>query len=197
MHFPTVAADAGECVPGAGEPGWLEARAKGWRERWCDGMGKRPSRQLGPDSRTTRDDTQQDARPSPVSQGRRAVSGLRVLVADAYRDGADSLALLLRLWGHEVRVARTGPQALAAALSWSPDVALVEVVLPELDGYRLARHLRGHGVVLVALSGQAGERHRRRCAEAGFALALVKPVDPEELRAVLGQLTEGGPRTKD
>jgi CheY-like chemotaxis protein len=195
MHAPKMASVVGECALSIPEPGGLEARARSVREQRCAGTRETPRRGHEPDSRRIVADTQGMAEPCPTSGSVRDGQPLRVLVVDAYTDAADSLALLLRLWGHEVRIARTGPQALEIAWSWLPAVALVEVVLPELDGYALARRLRGHGVVLVAVSGQASQRHRRRCAREGFALALVKPVDPDELRRVLAQLAEG--RTGD
>jgi two-component system, sensor histidine kinase len=81
--------------------------------------------------------------------------GLRVLVADDDADTADSLALLVRLWGHGVWVTYAGVEALAAALAYRPDVLLLDVAMPGLDGFRLARLIRGQprldGALLVAI----------------------------------------------
>jgi two-component system CheB/CheR fusion protein len=118
---------------------------------------------------------------------RSSASGLRILVADGHADGADTLALLLQLWGHDVCVARTGPQALEAASVYRPDVVLIELVLPGLDGYELARRLQGQAV-LIALTGLGGGTYRRRSWEAGFTLHLLKPVEPPELKGILSGL---------
>jgi CheY-like chemotaxis protein len=117
---------------------------------------------------------------------------LRVLVVDSYNDAADSLAELVRLWGHEVRVARNGPEALADALWYRPDVALVDVVLDGMDGCDFARHLRQsepmRRTLLIALTTQGDWASRQRTAEAGFFLHLLKPVSPDTLRTILSAL---------
>jgi CheY-like chemotaxis protein len=114
---------------------------------------------------------------------------LRVLVVDSHTDSGESLALLLRLWGHEADVASSGAEALNAALTYRPDVVLTEIVLPRMDGYQLARRLREHpdgrGLLLIAVTGVASDRHRRRAVEAGFDEYLIKPVDPGALQALL------------
>lgn len=104
---------------------------------------------------------------------------LRVLVVDAYADAADSLAMLLELVGHEVRVARDGSDALDAVEVFRPDLAFVELRLPGLDGYELARRLLGRAgrkrPLLVALTVCGTEQDRRQSREAGFDFHLVKP----------------------
>ena len=120
---------------------------------------------------------------------------LRVLVADGYADAADSLALLLSLWGHEPIVARTGPEALRAARTHQPHVALLELVLEGIDGYQVARLLReqtGDATLLVALTGFGDPSHRRKCKEIGFKYHLVKPVEPARLQKLLARLAPGG-----
>jgi CheY-like chemotaxis protein len=116
-------------------------------------------------------------------------SGPPVLVVDDCRDAADSLALLLKQWGYQAEVAYDGPSALAAALARPPAAVLLEVGLPGMDGYEVARRLRGRpwtaGALLVALTGYGQEEDVRRCCESGFDLHLLKPIDPEELRRVL------------
>ena len=114
---------------------------------------------------------------------------LRVLVVDDNPDVADTLGLLVRGWGHEALVAYDGARALGLAMAHPPDVVLLDVVLPDLDGHELARRLRGdqrtRQALLVALSGLADEEDRQRCLEAGCDLHLVKPVDLAQLKALL------------
>jgi PAS domain S-box-containing protein len=116
-------------------------------------------------------------------------SGWRVLIADDNRDAADSLALLLRLGHHDVRVAYSGRGALAVGQEFHPDVALLDIGMPELDGYGVARALRqqpwGAGVRLVAVTGWGQEEDKQRATEAGFDHHLTKPVDPEALERLL------------
>jgi CheY-like chemotaxis protein len=113
----------------------------------------------------------------------------RVLVVDDNRDSADSLGVLLGLMGHPVRTAYDGPQALEVAREFRPEVVLLDIGLPTLGGYEVARRLRGDaalpGLVLVALSGYGAEEDRLRSREAGFDRHLVKPCALEELEALL------------
>ncbi|HYO15133.1 MAG TPA: ATP-binding protein [Thermoanaerobaculia bacterium] len=118
-------------------------------------------------------------------------SGRRVLVVDDNRDSAESVALLMQIWGYDVRVANDGPSALEIAGSYRPEVVLLDIGLPGMDGYEVARQLRqgqGSSVVLVAMTGYGMEEDRRRSRESGFDHHLVKPVDPEGLRALLAGL---------
>jgi PAS domain S-box-containing protein len=114
---------------------------------------------------------------------------LRVLVADDNRDAADSLALLLSLDGHTVRIARDGREALLLAESQRPEVALLDIGMPGLDGYELARRLRADprhaGVRLIALTGWGQDEDRRRALDAGFDHHLTKPVDLDDLARLL------------
>jgi DNA-binding response OmpR family regulator len=115
---------------------------------------------------------------------------LRILIADGH--AADSLALLLTLWGHEVEVARSGLEALDAVHFFRPDVLLAEIVLPKLDGlglaWRLRREMLWTGTVLVALTGLGDPVNRQRVRQAGFHHHFVKPVAPDELRWFLDTL---------
>jgi CheY-like chemotaxis protein len=119
----------------------------------------------------------------------------RVLVVDDNRDSADSLTMLLRLAGDEVETAYDGQDGLEIARQWRPDIILLDIGLPRLDGYELARCLRGEfGLqqpVLVATTGYGKDEDRRMSQEAGFDAHLVKPVDLEELRQIMAGLTAG------
>jgi CheY-like chemotaxis protein len=112
----------------------------------------------------------------------------RILVVDDSQDSAESLALLLELHGHEVRTAFAGPAALETASAFCPDVVLLDIGLPGMDGYEVARRLRAEhgGCRLIALTGYGRDDDRRRSREAGFDHHLVKPVDLEELTRLLG-----------
>jgi DNA-binding response OmpR family regulator len=114
---------------------------------------------------------------------------LRVLVVEDHADTAASMALLLRAEGHEVQVASEGTAALRTALDAPPDVALLDIGLPGMDGYQVAKRLHKQKAdkrpLLIATTGHGSEEDHRRSAEAGIDLHLVKPVDPDDLRSVL------------
>ncbi len=120
---------------------------------------------------------------------RSPVPSRRVLVVDDNVDAAEMLALFLRTEGHEVRTAHDGPAALHAAESFRPEVILLDIGLPRMDGYTVARRLREQpGLktsLLVALTGYGQEEDRRRAHEAGFDAHLVKPADSDELQKLL------------
>ncbi|ANH67941.1 response regulator [Mitsuaria sp. 7] len=107
----------------------------------------------------------------------------RVMVVDDNRDAADSMAVFLELAGFETTVQLDGPSALDAATSWAPQVVLLDIGLPGLDGYEVARRLRtlpgGTDWLLIALTGYGQQDDRRRAHEAGFDVHLVKPADPD------------------
>ena len=113
----------------------------------------------------------------------------RILVVDDNADAAATLAMFLRMAGHEVRLAHDGPEALRVAEAETPEVVLLDIDLPGMDGYEVGRQLRErpstHTAMLVALTGFANDDHRRRCREAGFDREMTKPVDPEELRQLV------------
>lgn len=122
-----------------------------------------------------------------------AARGRRILVADDNEDAAQSLAMLLRNSGHEVRVVFSGPDALAAAAQDRPDVMLLDIGMPGLSGYQVARALRQQGVraTLVAITGWGQESDRRRADEAGFDHHMTKPIDPLDLERYLLSLDNG------
>ncbi|MGH8327306.1 MAG: ATP-binding protein, partial [Steroidobacteraceae bacterium] len=113
----------------------------------------------------------------------------RVLVADDNADGADVLATLLQLAGHEVHVAHDGLEALEIAARVRPDVALLDIGMPGMSGYDLAARIRsepwGGGMLLVAVTGWGQEDDKRKAKEAGFDHHLTKPMDPTLLEAIL------------
>jgi len=111
----------------------------------------------------------------------------RVLVADDNRDSADSLEVLLSILGHEVTVAYDGPSALKAAAACAPDVVLLDIGLPQIDGYEVAKRIRERGVdtLLVAVTGWAHAEDKRKAFEAGFDVHLTKPIDVAALEKLL------------
>jgi PAS domain S-box-containing protein len=120
-----------------------------------------------------------------------AGAGRRILVVDDNEDSAVSLALLLELSGHEVRTAGDGSAALSEARSFRPEVVLLDIGLPHMDGYEVARRLRGEedlrGLLLFAMTGYGQEEDVRRSRQAGFDQHLVKPVDLPKLLDLLAR----------
>jgi signal transduction histidine kinase len=118
-----------------------------------------------------------------------ADGGHRILLADDNVDFADSLAAVLRRLGNEVRVEHDGPAALAAAEEFRPDIAFLDIGLPKLNGFDLARGLRGHpvtrGTILVAVTGWGQPNDRVLAKEAGFDDYMVKPVEIPRIQSIL------------
>jgi signal transduction histidine kinase len=118
-----------------------------------------------------------------------AVIPRRVLVVDDNADNATALAMLLQQLGHHVEVAGDGEMALVRASQFRPDVILLDIGIPKMNGYDVCRQLRQHdwgrGIRVIAQTGYGEEQDRRRSAEAGFDGHLVKPIDPARLGAVL------------
>ena len=132
------------------------------------------------------------ARPAPPPPG----PGRRILIVDDNRDGAESLALLLQLGGHETHTAHDGPEAVAAAERLRPDAVLLDIGLPGLNGYEVCRRIRGtpwgRDLMVVAVTGWGQEVDRQRSREAGFDTHIVKPVDADALMRLLTSLRSGG-----
>ncbi len=108
----------------------------------------------------------------------------RVLVVDDNEDAADSLAMLLSVRGDEVRIAYDGEQAVAAQLDFRPEVVLLDIGLPKLSGYDVARAIRsarGDDVLIIAITGWGQEDDRQRARDAGFDHHFTKPVDFDQL----------------
>jgi CheY-like chemotaxis protein/two-component sensor histidine kinase len=118
-------------------------------------------------------------------------TGRRILVVDDNVDAAESLAMLLRLEGHDVRVAHDGPAALAAVEADPPELVFLDIGMPVMNGYDVARQLRQRpgpeNLILVAMTGWGQEEDRRRSREAGFDHHLVKPAEPAALRQLLAR----------
>jgi signal transduction histidine kinase len=121
----------------------------------------------------------------PESRRAPKVSPRRILVADDNSDAVEALALQLQLAGHEVRTANDGVEALEVAESFSPQVVLLDLGMPRMDGYETARQMRrsewGRGITLVALTGWGQQQDRKRTSDAGFDVHLVKPVTEFDL----------------
>jgi PAS domain S-box-containing protein len=130
--------------------------------------------------------------PEPAGVKQAATVKRRILVVDDNRDSADSLAMLLKLTGHEAQIAHDGVEAVEAAAKFQPDVILLDIGLPKLNGYEAARRIREQqgkkGLVMVALTGWGQEEDRRRSEEAGFDAHMVKPVDHDALTKLLAEL---------
>jgi signal transduction histidine kinase/ActR/RegA family two-component response regulator len=135
-----------------------------------------------------------NARPAPPASevAGPASRSRRVLVIEDHADNRNALTILLEEWGHHVEAVEDGTRGLERLLAWRPDIALVDVGLPGLDGYAVARAARaapsGADLYLVALTGYGQPEDRRRGVEAGFDDYVVKPIDVDDLRAVLARV---------
>jgi two-component system CheB/CheR fusion protein len=114
---------------------------------------------------------------------------LRVLIVDDYRDAADTLAMLVGAWEHDVRRAYDGTSALALAATYRPHVLLLDIAMPDMSGPELAVRVRQKAELkdcfMIAITGYTDSKHRRQCEEAGIDLFLIKPVDPSILHTLL------------
>jgi CheY-like chemotaxis protein len=130
----------------------------------------------------------------PTDKAKPIGPSLRVLVVDDNMDTAVSLEMLLRESGYDARTAHDGPAALAAALDYRPNVVLLDIGLPGLDGYEVAKRLRQQpilpNVVLVAMTGYGQDADRQCAREAGFDHHLVKPVRFEHIQEILASVWE-------
>ena len=121
----------------------------------------------------------------------------RILVVDDNRDSAESLAMLLELAGNETHIVHDGIAAVEAATTFQPDVVMLDIGLPKLNGYQVARKIReqpcGKGMVLVALTGWGQDEDQEKSRKAGFNAHLVKPVDLAVLTKLLGEMGASAP----
>jgi CheY-like chemotaxis protein len=116
----------------------------------------------------------------------------RVLVVDDNKDAAESMSMLLEMWGHQVVYAYDGPTALETARRWQPEAVFLDIGLPGMDGYQVAERLRalpeGKDAILIAITGYGQDDDRRRSRRAGIDHHLVKPVAPDALRSLIDSL---------
>jgi PAS domain S-box-containing protein len=130
-------------------------------------------------------------RPSPLTPFGKGEAKLRILVVDDNVDAAECLAMTFDLWGHQVKVAHDGRNALTTASSFHPDVVFLDIGLPGMDGYAVAQALResdpGRTTRLIALTGYGRVEDREQAEKAGFDMHIVKPAETSELRRVLAE----------
>ncbi|MDE2451409.1 MAG: response regulator [Gammaproteobacteria bacterium] len=116
----------------------------------------------------------------------------RLLVVDDNKDAAESMSMLLQMWGHEVAFAYDGPSALVTAEQWQPEAVFLDIGLPGMDGYEVAERLRelphAKDAVLIAITGYGQDDDRQRSRRAGIDHHLVKPVAPDALRNLIDSL---------
>jgi CheY-like chemotaxis protein/two-component sensor histidine kinase len=131
-------------------------------------------------------------------QSARATNQCRILVVDDNRDAAASLAMMLRLMGHETKTANDGMEALNVAAQFHPDIMLLDIGMPHLNGHDTARRIRsepwGQGIFLAALTGWGQDEDRRKSKEAGFDAHMVKPIELAALETMLSAVKQ---RTSD
>ena len=171
-------------------------RASAGVESIRDGGGSNPP---GPFDRDRR-----GPRPRPTSDGHAPTDGgppdrsrLRVLVVDDNEHAAQALAMIIDLWGHESRLAFHGDEAFASAEEFRPDVVLLDIGLPGMDGFTVARSLRAdprfRDAILLATTGYHHDEVRTRAAEAGFDRHMIKPLELDRLEAFLAKLAGSVP----
>jgi PAS domain S-box-containing protein len=129
--------------------------------------------------------------PAPIETAELSTQTVRVLVVDDNVDVADMIVMLLQLFGHEAKAAYSGQSALETATEYKPDVVLLDIGLPDINGYEVARQMRRQpqtkDVRLIAMTGYGQDSDRQRSQEAGCEHHLVKPVDPEKLQDLLAR----------
>ena len=117
---------------------------------------------------------------------------LRILVVDDNQDSAMSMAMMLSIMGHETRTAHDGESAVEAAESFLPEVVLLDIGLPKLNGYEVAQRIRerawGASMFLIAVTGWGQEEDRQRSSEVGLNVHMVKPVEPAALERLFAEL---------
>lgn len=127
-----------------------------------------------------------------------STGGCRILIADDNADAADSMGMMLRIMGNDVRIVYNGLEAIEEAAKFHPDVALLDIGMPQLNGYETARRLREYpwskNLILIALTGWGQEDDKRKAAEAGFHQHFTKPVNPTELIKLISGLADTPPR---
>jgi CheY-like chemotaxis protein len=134
----------------------------------------------------------QREQPGGGDQQAQPMSRCRILVVDDNVDIADSLTRILKMMGNEVRTAHDGLEGVAAAAAYRPDMILLDIGMPKLNGYDACQRIReqpwGKGIFIVAVTGWGQDEDKRRSQQAGFNRHLVKPVGPAELEKLLVEL---------
>jgi CheY-like chemotaxis protein len=129
---------------------------------------------------------------SPPSDKLLPASHYRILIVDDYIDSAKTLAMTLKIMGHTSRMAHDGLEALKVAEEFLPDVILLDIGLPKLDGYQVCRHIRqrswGERMVLVAVTGWGQDEDKMKSKDPGFNFHMVKPIDSPNLGKLLDEL---------
>jgi CheY-like chemotaxis protein len=123
-----------------------------------------------------------------ATHGRTAAASCRVLVAEDIPDAAEMMRLMIECMGHDVRIAADGIEAVAIAQDFDPQIALLDIGMPRMDGYEAARRIRaamGGRIILVALTGFGQEEDQRRAYEAGFDRHVTKPAEPDVLESLI------------
>jgi len=160
-------------------------------EVWSEGVGK--GTQVRVHLPAVGASTPADAAKPRRSSGA-APRAFRILVADDNQDAAESLAMMLRMLGHQVRTVHDGEQAVAEAAAFRPDVLLLDIGMPRRNGYDVAREIRrqswGARMMLVALTGWGLDEDKRRANEAGFDHHFTKPISPADLEKLLDELAD-------
>lgn len=127
-----------------------------------------------------------------LNTSQQSVSSWRVLIVDDNVDGADMLAAIMKIYGHQTCIAYTGQNALDIIVEYRPDFVVLDIGLPDMDGYEVARRIRQNtevkDVKLIAATGYGLDSDRQSSKEAGFDYHLVKPIDPEKLPDILALL---------
>lgn len=133
-----------------------------------------------------------DPKPVQSASTETALRRFRILVVDDNHDSALSLAMVLTIMGHETRTAHDGETALVTAEEFVPEVVLLDIGLPKMNGYEVAQRIReqawGRDMFLIAVTGWGQAEDRARSAEVGLNMHMVKPVEPAALQAVLADL---------
>ena len=136
------------------------------------------------------DNSMADVSKPPVTQT--ATRRFKILVVDDNHDSALSLAMMLSIMGHDTRTAHDGESAVSTAETFLPDVILLDIGLPKLNGYEVAQRIRdtswGAAMYLIAVTGWGQDEDRQRSSEVGLNLHMVKPVEPSALEQVLASL---------
>ena len=129
---------------------------------------------------------------------REGIPTCRILVADDNRDAAESMSTVLRLMGNEVRTVHDGMQAVEEAAAFRPDMVLLDIGMPRLNGYDAARRIRaerwGKSMMVVAMTGWGQDEDKRLASEAGFDRHFTKPVDPRDVEQLIAGLRSSAPR---